>query len=494
MTQVRTRFAPSPTGYLHLGGLRTALFTFLLARKYTGRFILRIEDTDQEREVPGAVDLIYSSMRAAGLMYDEGPDVGGAYGPYIQTQRKHLYLPCAMQLVESGAAYPCFCTREELEARRHEAEARGETYKYDKHCLNIPREEAARRMRSGEPYVIRQNIPKSGTASFDDLLFGHIEADCATLDDTVLIKADGLPTYNFANVVDDHLMAISHVSRGTEYLSSAPKYNLLYRAFGWDPPIYVHLPVVMKDATRKLSKRYGDPSFEDLLEMGYLKDAIINFIALLGWSPGTDREFFTLDELIEAFDEKGLNKSPAIFNMDKLTWFNAEYIRRLEKDEYLKLAAPWFDQALSGQNIDYPRLAELMQGRTEVFNRIPDMVRFLAQMPEYDISLYENKKQKSSLETAPDALRLSKKLLEGVSDWSEAAIHDVLIQGIQEAGLKNGTVLWPLRIALSGLLSTPGGAIEIAWLLGQKETFSRLDAAIFKLSHREAAEQPENLN
>jgi glutamyl-tRNA synthetase len=341
--------------------------------------------------------------------------------------------------------------------------------------------------------VIRQNIPKSGTASFDDLLFGHIEADCATLDDTVLIKADGLPTYNFANVVDDHLMAISHVSRGTEYLSSAPKYNLLYRAFGWDPPIYVHLPVVMKDATRKLSKRYGDPSFEDLLEMGYLKDAIINFIALLGWSPGTDREFFTLDELIEAFDEKGLNKSPAIFNMDKLTWFNAEYIRRLEKDEYLKLAAPWFDQALSGQNIDYPRLAELMQGRTEVFNRIPDMVRFLAQMPEYDISLYENKKQKSSLETAPDALRLSKKLLEGVSDWSEAAIHDALIQGIQEAGLKNGTVLWPLRIALSGLLSTPGGAIEIAWLLGQKETFSRLDAAIFKLSHREAAEQAENL-
>ena len=307
---VRTRFAPSPTGYLHLGGLRTALYTYLFAKKNGGKFILRIEDTDQEREVPGAVELIYKSLREAGLEYDEGPDVGGDYGPYIQTQRRGIYLPYAMQLVESGAAYPCFCTKEELQARRDAATARGEQWKYDKHCLNIPKEEALRRMQSGEPYVIRQNIPLTGTASFDDALYGHVEAPCDTLDDNVLIKADGLPTFNFANVIDDHLMGITHVMRGTEYLSSAPKYNLLYEAFGWQPPVYIHLSPVMKDATRKLSKRYGDPSFEDLLAQGYVRDAIINFIALLGWSPGDEREFFTLDELVQAFDLKGLSKAP----------------------------------------------------------------------------------------------------------------------------------------------------------------------------------------
>ena len=301
---VRTRFAPSPTGYLHLGGLRTALYTYLFAKKNGGKFILRIEDTDQEREVPGAVELIYKSLREAGLEYDEGPDVGGDYGPYIQTQRRGIYLPYAMQLVESGAAYPCFCTKEELQARRDAATARGEQWKYDKHCLNIPKEEALRRMQSGEPYVIRQNIPLTGTASFDDALYGHVEAPCDTLDDNVLIKADGLPTYNFANVIDDHLMGITHVMRGTEYLSSAPKYNLLYEAFGWQPPVYIHLSPVMKDATRKLSKRYGDPSFEDLLAQGYVRDAIINFIALLGWSPGDEREFFTLDELVQAMRTK----------------------------------------------------------------------------------------------------------------------------------------------------------------------------------------------
>ncbi|MGI6696407.1 MAG: glutamate--tRNA ligase [Christensenellales bacterium] len=475
---VRTRFAPSPTGYLHLGGLRTALYTYLLAKKHGGKFILRIEDTDQEREVPGAIELIYSSLREAGLYYDEGPDVGGDYGPYIQTQRKDMYLPYALELVEKGAAYPCFCSKEELDARRQAAESEGKTWKYDKHCLSIPKEEAKARMAAGESYVIRQNIPETGTASFDDLLFGHIEADCATLDDNVLIKADGLPTYNFANVIDDHLMAISHVTRGTEYLSSAPKYNLLYEAFGWTPPIYVHLPVVMKDATRKLSKRHGDPSFEDLLEMGYLKEAIINFIALLGWSPGTDREFFTLDELVEVFDARGLNKSPAIFNMDKLTWFNAEYIRRLPFEDYLAMATPWFDQALTGTDIDYRRLAELMQSRTEVFNRVPDMVRFLKEMPEFDRELYLNKRQKSTEESLLPALKLARDLLSPLVPWTEENIHEALMSGIKEAGMKNGTVLWPLRVAISGQASTPGGAIEIAWLLGKDEALRRLDAAI----------------
>lgn len=482
MTSVRTRFAPSPTGYLHLGGLRTALFTYLYARKNGGKFILRIEDTDQEREVPGAVQLIYDSLRAAGLDYDEGPDVGGDFGPYIQTQRKDMYLPFAHQLVETGHAYPCFCTKEELEQRREAALARGETFKYDKHCLSIPREEASRRVKAGEPHVIRQNIPTEGNASFDDLLFGHIEAECATLDDNVLIKQDGLPTYNFANVIDDHLMGISHVTRGTEYLSSAPKYNLLYQAFGWTPPVYVHLPVVMKDATRKLSKRYGDPSFEDLLAMGFLRDAIINFIALLGWSPGNDREFFTKEELIEAFDEKGLNKSPAIFNMDKLVWFNAEYIRQLSSSDYLAMVTPWFEQALEGADINYSRLAELMQGRTEVFNRVPDMVRFLKDLPEYDSELYVHKKQKSNLETSLDSLQFILPTLEGIEDWQEATIHDSVMQAIAQAERKNGPVLWPLRIAISGQANTPGGAIEIAYLLGKQKCLDRIKLAIERLS------------
>lgn len=482
MATVRTRFAPSPTGYLHLGGLRTALYTFLLARHYGGSFVLRIEDTDQEREVPGAVDMIYTALRAAGLTYDEGPDVGGDYGPYVQTQRKHLYRPYAMQLIESGAAYPCFCSKEELEQRREEVTARGETFKYDKHCLHIPKAEAMRRVEAGEPHVIRQNIPLTGTCGFDDLLYGRIDVQCDTLDDGVLIKADGLPTYNFANVIDDHLMGITHVTRGTEYLSSAPKYNLLYEALGWTPPLYLHLPVVMKDAQRKLSKRHGDPSFEDLLAMGYLKEAIINFIALLGWSPGTDQEFFSLEELIDTFDTKGLNKSPAIFNMDKLTWFNAEYTRRLSPEAYLEIARPWFDRALAGTDIDYVRLAELMQSRTEVFNRVPGIIAFLKEMPEYELSLYEHKKLKSTKESALEALGFALPLLEGIDSWEEQRIHDVLMEAIQASGRKNGPVLWPLRIALSGLLSTPGGAIEIAYLLGREESLKRLKAAIGRLT------------
>lgn len=481
MSEVRTRFAPSPTGYLHLGGLRTALYAYLFARKNGGKFILRIEDTDQEREVPGAVDLIYHSMREAGLQYDEGPDVGGDYGPYIQTQRRDLYLPYAMQLVESGAAYPCFCTKEELQERRDAATARGEQFKYDKHCLNIPKDEAKRRMQSGEPFVIRQNVPLTGTASFEDALFGHVEVPCDTLDDNVLIKADGLPTYNFANVVDDHLMKITHVMRGTEYLSSTPKYNLLYEAFGWETPIYVHLPVVMKDATRKLSKRYGDPSFEDLLAQGFVKEAIINFIALLGWCPKEEREFFTLSELVDAFDLDGLSKSPAIFNMEKLVWFNSEYIKKMDFETYLQMVAPWFDKALAGKNMDYRRLAELMHGRTEVFNRVPDMVRFLAELPEYDVSLYTHKKMKTDPAISLTALQLARPALAAVTDFGEEPLKDCLMALAAQNGLKTGQMMWPVRVALSGLESTPGGATEIAYLLGRDETLRRLDAAIGKL-------------
>lgn len=482
MTQVRTRFAPSPTGYLHLGGLRTALYTYLFAKKHGGTFILRIEDTDQEREVPGAVELIYQSMRAAGLIYQEGPDVGGDYGPYIQTQRRDIYPKYAWELVEKGGAYPCFCTKEDIERERKEAEAKGETYKYHKTCLHLPADEVKRRIDAGESYVIRQNVPLTGTASFDDLLYGHVEVPCDTLDDNVLIKADGLPTYNFANVVDDHLMGITHVMRGTEYLSSAPKYNLLYQAFGWTPPVYVHLPVVMKDHTRKLSKRYGDPSFEDLLSMGYLKEAIINFIALLGWSPkDTDNEFFTLEELEHVFDERGLNKAPSIFDMNKLTWFNAEYIRKLPFEEYVRLATPWLTKVLDPQRFDLRRLCELLQGRTEVFNRLPEMVDFLAAMPDFSPELYAHKKMKTNPDVARQALAFAQPLLESIEDWTEQSLHDAVMAAIPQSGMKNGQVLWPLRIAITGRESTPGGAFEMAYLLGKEETLRRLSASLAQL-------------
>ncbi len=474
--EVRTRFAPSPTGYLHLGGLRTALYTYLLAKKHHGKFILRIEDTDQEREVPGAVDLIYKSMHQAGLDYDEGPDIGGDYGPYIQTQRRDIYPEFAWQLVEKGAAYCCFCSKEDLDAQRKEAEAKGITWKYNKKCLHeVPLEEAKRRIAAGEKYVIRQNVPTTGKASFDDLLYGHVEVDCDTLDDNVLIKADGLPTYNFANVIDDHLMAITHVTRGTEYLSSAPKYNLLYEAFGWQPPLYLHLPPVMKDATRKLSKRHGDPSFEDLLAKGYLKEAIINFIALLGWAPkDTNEEFFSMEDLINLFDERGLNKSPAIFDMNKLTYFNAHYIRALAPETYAEMAKPWLTQVLDPEKVDLNRLCELLQGRTEVFNQLPDMVRFLAEMPEFDTELYVNKKSKTTITVAQNALAFIYPLLNRITDWSETTLHDLIMAAIPASGMKTSQVLWPFRIAITGQAATPGGAFEMAYLLGKEETLHRL--------------------
>ena len=478
---VRTRFAPSPTGYMHLGNLRTALYTYLWARRNGGKFILRIEDTDQEREVPGAVDLIYKSLKIAGLSHDEGPDIGGPCGPYVQSERKDMYLPYARQLIESGHAYYCFCTRERLEEARAEAEKKGETFKYDKHCLHMSREEIQRRLDAGEPYVIRQNIPTTGKAGFDDVIYGHVEVDCDTLDDNILIKADGLPTYNFANVIDDHLMGITHVMRGNEYLSSAPKYNLLYEAFGWQPPVYVHLTPVMANAQRKLSKRKGDPSFEDLLNEGYLTDAIINYLVLLGWSPRGEREFYTLKELEECFDLEGLSKSPSIFDTVKLNWFNAEYIRKLDPEKYLELATPWLNKTLDPEKFDYHRLGELLQSRTEVFNQLPGMVEFLAKMPEFENDLYVNKKQKTTLDVARQALAFVKPVLESIENWTEAEIHDRVMEAIPASGMKNGQVLWPLRIAISGQLSTHGGAFEIAYLLGKEETLKRLSASMEKL-------------
>ena len=482
--EVRTRFAPSPTGYMHLGNLRTALYTYLWARKNGGKFILRIEDTDQEREVAGAVDVIYKSLRTAGLSHDEGPDVGGPCGPYVQSERKSMYLPYAKQLVESGHAYYCFCSKERLDACREEAEKKGETFKYDKHCLSLSKEEIAQKLASGEPYVIRQNVPLEGKAGFDDVIYGHVEVDCATLDDNVLIKADGLPTYNFANVIDDHTMGITHVMRGNEYLSSAPKYNLLYEAFGWEPPKYVHLtPVMCTDAngTRKMSKRKGDPSFEDLLNQGYLVDAVINYMVLLGWSPKGEEEFFSLKELEGLFDLEGLSKSPSVFDMQKMNWFNAEYVRRLTPEAYLEYAAPWLAKVLDPERFDFKRLGELLQARTEYFAQLPDMVRFLAEMPAFENDLYVNKKQKSSLETAKTALAAVRPVLEGIDNWTEAALHDTIMELIPTLAMKNGQMLWPLRIAISGRMNTPGGAFEIMYLLGKQETLARLDASMAKL-------------
>ena len=470
---VRTRFAPSPTGYMHLGNLRSALYTFLFARANGGKFILRIEDTDQARYVEGAVDVIYRTLKSIGMNWDEGPDIGGDFGPYVQSERKNMYLPYAKELIKKRKAYYCFCTEEELTERREAAAARGETFKYDKHCLHLSDEEVQRRLDAGMPYVIRQNVPEHGEASFDDVLYGHIAVDCSDLDDMILIKADGMPTYNFANVIDDHTMGITHVMRGNEYLSSTPKYNLLYDAFGWEKPTYIHMTPIMRDATHKLSKRDGDAYFEDYVGKGYLKEAIVNYVALLGWNPGDEREFFTMDELIKAFSVEGMSKSPAIFDVNKLTWMNAEYIRRLTPEQFTEYALPYYEKAgIDTAHTDV--LARILQPRTEVFSQIPDMVDFLAKLPEYDAELFTNKKSKTNPEVAAKVLDMAIDALDKLPDWEEQHIHDTLL-GLAEAnGLKNGTMLWPVRIAMAGKQVTPGGAIEIAVLLGRDEAMRRL--------------------
>ena len=478
--QVRTRFAPSPTGYMHIGNLRSALYAYLFARHNGGKFLLRIEDTDLERYVDGAVEIIYRTLKDVGLQWDEGPDIGGDYGPYVQSERKAMYLPYAEQLIESGHAYRCFCTKEALEARREAATARGETFKYDKHCLHMPKAEIERRLAAGEPYVIRQNVPLTGQTSFTDEIFGTITVDNETLDDNVLIKADGMPTYNFANVVDDHTMGITHVMRGMEYLASTPKYNLLYEAFGWEIPKYIHMTPIMKDAQHKLSKRNGDASYEDLLKKGYLKEAIVNYIALLGWNPGDEREIFTLPELVEAFGVEGMSKSPAIFDPVKLTWLNAEYVRKLAPEAFTAHAMPYYARAgVDGMDADI--LCRILQPRTEVFTQIPEMVGFLTALPDYDVELFTNKKSKTDPAVAASVLDMAIPALTALPDWTEQAVHDTLL-GLAEAnGLKNGTMLWPVRIALAGQQVTPGGAIEIALLLGRDESLRRLAKGRAKL-------------
>ena len=477
---VRTRFAPSPTGYMHLGNLRSALYTYLYAKKHGGKFILRIEDTDQSRYVEGAVDVIYNTLRDIGMQWDEGPDVGGDYGPYVQSERKSMYLPYAEQLVREGKAYYCFCTNEELDARREAASAEGEVWKYDKHCLHLPKEEVQRRIDAGEPHVIRQNVPLTGEASFDDVLYGHIAVNCADLDDMILIKADGMPTYNFANVIDDHTMAITHVMRGNEYLASTPKYNLLYEAFGWEKPVYIHMTPIMRDQTHKLSKRDGDAYYEDYLKKGYLKEAIINYVALLGWNPGDEREFFTLDELKEAFDVTGMSKSPAIFDVNKLTWMNAEYVRKLTPEEFTRHALPYYEQAgIAGMDKDI--LCRILQPRTEIFTQIPEVVDFLIALPEYDAELFTNKKSKTDSVVSAEVLDFVIPALEALPQWMEEALHETLLGMAEAREMKNGTLLWPVRIALAGKLVTPGGALEIATLLGREESLRRLKLGRSKL-------------
>ena len=479
---VRTRFAPSPTGYMHVGNLRTALYAYLKARSAPdGVFILRIEDTDQGRYVEGAVDIIYNTLRQTGLTWDEGPDVGGPVGPYVQSERMGMFKQYAEQLVKEGKAYYCFCTPERLEQLREQPKAAGEAVGHDdRHCRDLSPEEVAEKLAAGTPYVIRQKCPTEGITGFDDAVYGHIEVNNAELEDQILIKADGMPTYNFANVVDDHLMGITHVIRGSEYLSSAPKYNLLYEAFGWPVPVYIHCPPVMKDAHNKLSKRNGDASYQDLVAKGYLSEAILNYILLLGWSPKGEQEIFTLEEMCKIFDESGISKSPAIFDPLKLRAINAEYIRRLSPEQFRKMADPWIDQAVH-RPIDRDLLCANLQPRCEVLGEIPEQLDFFDGVLPFGPELYANKKQKTTPETAKTALEALKPVLEGLDSWNKDAIFEACKTLAEQMEVKNGWLLYPLGIALSGKQRTPGGGTDLAAMLGREETLARLNAALAAL-------------
>ncbi len=483
--EVRTRFAPSPTGYMHIGNLRTALYAYLLAKSKGGKFILRIEDTDQERYVDGAVDVIFRTLKDTGLIHDEGPDIGGEYGPYIQSERRGLYKEYAEKLVESGHAYYCFCDKERLEELRQRQTVMKVPTKYDKKCSRLSKEEIEEKLASGIPYVIRQKVPEYGKTTFRDEVFGEITVDNAILDDNVLLKADGLPTYNFANVVDDHLMHITHIIRGSEYLSSTPKYNLLYEAFGWEIPTYIHVSPVMKDSTSKLSKRHGDASYEDFIAKGYLKEAIVNYIALLGWAPGDEREKFTIDELVKAFDVKGISKSPAIFDEKKLAWLNGEYIRELTPEKFHEMALPYYKGVIENPEIDLKAVSALLQPRCEKLSDIPEQVDFFDKLPDYDNELYTHKKMKTNPENSLEALKSVLPVLEGIDDWTQENIHDRLIELVEKLELKNGRILWPVRVAVSGKAFTPGGGVELSHILGKEETLRRIKIGIDKLSEQE---------
>ena len=477
--EVRTRFAPSPTGYMHVGNLRTALYTYLIARHAGGKFILRIEDTDQGRYVEGAVDVIYSTMRACGLTHDEGPDVGGPVGPYVQTERRGLYKEYAELLIARGHAYRCFCDKDD--AAEENVSDGAVIHKYDGRCSRLSEEEIAANLAAGKPYVIRQKIPREGKTTFHDEIFGDITVDNDTLDDQVLIKRDGLPTYNFANVVDDHLMGITHVVRGSEYLSSAPKYNLLYEGFGWDIPKYVHCSPVMRDAHNKMSKRHGDPSYEDLIAQGYLTDAVINYVTLLGWSPRGEQEIFSMDELIDIFDLAGISKSPAIFDIDKLRYFNSEYIRAMSPEAFAKAAEPYIRQSVKNPAYDAAAIAALLQQRTEVLTDIPEKVDFFDELPEYDTELFVHKKSKSDKDSSKDVLQKIIPIFEALPAWDDEHIMGAMVGLAEAMEAKNAKVMWPVRIAAAGKAVTPGGAVEICRILGKDETLRRLNTALEKL-------------
>lgn len=479
---VRTRFAPSPTGYMHIGNLRTALFTYLIAKKSDGKFILRIEDTDQERYVEGAVDVIYNTLKACGLNWDEGPDVGGPVGPYIQSERMGMFKEYAEKLVESGHAYYCFCDKERLEEVRKIQVASRISPMYDRHCRNLSKEEIDEKLKAGIPYVIRQKVPTEGTTTFHDEIYGDITVENSTLDDQILIKTDGMPTYNFANVVDDHLMGITHVVRGNEYLASSPKYNLLYEAFGWTPPKYIHVEHIMKNATEKLSKRNGDASFNDLIEKGFMTEAVVNYIALLGWAPKGENEIFTIEELINEFSIDGLSKSPAIFDPVKLKAINGAYIRKLDKADFMEKALPYIKQTVKREDIDFALLSEVLQPRTEIFTEIPTQVDFIDNLPEYDIAMYCHKKMKTNEETSLIALKEALPVLENISEWTVDNIHEALFGLVEKLGVKNGYILWPVRTAVSGKQFTPGGAVEMCYILGKEDTIERIKKGIEKLS------------
>lgn len=473
---VRTRFAPSPTGYMHIGNLRTALYEYLIAKSNKGKFILRIEDTDQARFVEDATALIYKALKITGLQHDEGPDIGGAYGPYIQSERKGIYMDYALKLVEEKKAYYCFCTVERLESL-HNQSALG-IAKYDRHCMNLLDEEIAENLKNNIPYVIRQVIPEGKTTFYDEV-YGEITIDNTELDDQVLIKSDGLPTYNFANVVDDHLMEITHVVRGSEYISSTPKYNLLYNAFGWEIPTYIHLPLIVKTDGSKISKRKGDASFEDLLNMGYLPEAIINYIALLGWSPGDNREIFSLKELEEAFNVKGLSKSPSAFDMDKLKWVNGEYIKKMNFDDFYEMTENLLKENVKTEGIEYKELAKMAQSRISTINEAPDLFDFIDKLPEYSTDLYMHKKMKTDKENSLASLKKVLELFSGMNEnWTNDYIYESLMALVNEMGVKNGIILWPVRTALSGKPSSPCGASELAELLGKEESIKRIKKGI----------------
>ena len=481
MSKVRTRFAPSPTGRMHVGNLRTALYAYLIAKHEGGDFILRIEDTDQERYVEGALDIIYHTLKETGLVHDEGPDLDGGVGPYVQSERQAqgIYLKYAKELVEKGEAYYCFCGKERLESLKQEVAGK-EIIVYDKHCLHLSKEEVEAKLAAGVPYVIRQNIPNEGTTSFEDEIYGKIEVPNSELDDMILIKSDGYPTYNFANVVDDHLMGITHVVRGNEYLSSSPKYNRLYAAFGWDVPVYVHCPLITNEEHKKLSKRCGHSSYEDLIEQGFVTEAVVNYVALLGWCPSDNREIFSLEELVEAFDYHHMNKSPAVFDMGKLRWMNGEYIKAMDFDKFYERALPYLKEAIH-KDLDLKKIASQVKTRIEVFPEIKELIDFYEEVPEYDTQRYCHKKMKTTEETSLNLLKEVLPLLEAQNDYSNDALFEALVAFGKEHGYKTGYIMWPIRTALSGKQTTPAGATEILEILGKEESIKRIHAAIEKL-------------